>query len=107
MRLTTYLSDGMAHEILSVDSVEAARDALKGKFSCNALNERERGEVIEFFDPNREVNVWAQGDDTDELGGLIGRLETISPSCHDGKTNLSPLIPALGFQAQDSTEGIA
>ncbi len=76
MRLTTYLSDGMAYEILSMDSVEAARDVLKEKFSCDELNERQRGEVIEFFDPNREVNAWAQGDDTDELGGLIGRLET-------------------------------
>ena len=76
MRLSTYLSDGMVLEILSVDSVEAAREVLKQKFDCDELNQRENGEIIEFFDPKREVNIWAQGDDTEELGRLIGRLET-------------------------------
>lgn len=76
MRLSTYLSDGGIHEILSVDSVEEAREALRQKFECEELTEVERGETIEFFDPKREANLWAQDYETDDLGGLIGRLET-------------------------------
>jgi len=76
MRLNTYLSDGGIHEILSVDSIEEAREVLRQRLDCEELGEVTNGEIIEFFDPKREANLWAQGYDTDDLGGLIGRLET-------------------------------
>lgn len=76
MRLNTYLSDGGIHEILSVDSVEEAREVLRQRFECEELTEVEDGEIIKFFDPKREANLWAQDYNTDDLGGLMGKLET-------------------------------
>lgn len=66
----------MVAEILSVASVEAAHQILRETLGCAELNLRENGETVEFFDPKREINLWAQGDDSDELGGLVARLET-------------------------------